>query len=183
MLENLVDERQYANSGSERAARWNRENKERRREINRKYREANKDKDEARRKLNVEKKKAYDKAYNLVHKDKKYKQNKKWASENLSLVRQYKKRYSDKHREMWRIYCHNRRTKTYIKITLEDISNWESRICGICNDSILDSYHIDHVVPLSRGGEHEVKNLQLTHPTCNLRKNNKLQSELVGVLV
>jgi 5-methylcytosine-specific restriction endonuclease McrA len=41
--------------------------------------------------------------------------------------------------------------------------------CG-CGRSILSGYHIDHVIPVSRGGLHEIGNLQLLTPRCNLRK-------------
>jgi 5-methylcytosine-specific restriction endonuclease McrA len=43
--------------------------------------------------------------------------------------------------------------------------------CG----SFIESgkYHADHIVPLMLGGKHEDFNIQLTCPTCNLRKNAK----------
>lgn len=74
---------------------------------------------------------------------------------------------------------HARRTKTQgIKIIKEDMHNWYTNICGICNLPIEGKFHIDHIVPLSRGGKHEVTNLQLSHAFCNWRKNNKLQEEM-----
>lgn len=74
---------------------------------------------------------------------------------------------------------HARRTKTTgIKINKTEIHNWESRVCGICSLLIEDKFHIDHIIPLSRGGLHEATNLQLAHPICNWRKNNKLQEEM-----
>lgn len=47
--------------------------------------------------------------------------------------------------------------------------------CAICGGpiSLLDA-HVDHVVPLSSGGEDVITNLQLTHPNCNLRKGKRL---------
>ena len=38
--------------------------------------------------------------------------------------------------------------------------------------------HIDHVIAISRQGNHASDNLCASCPTCNLRKNNKLPSEL-----
>jgi HNH endonuclease len=38
-------------------------------------------------------------------------------------------------------------------------------------------YHIEHVVPLSRGGSNSIDNLVLSCPTCNLRKGTKLLHE------
>ena len=34
-------------------------------------------------------------------------------------------------------------------------------------------YHIDHVIPLSRGGSNDISNLVLACPVCNLKKHNK----------
>lgn len=42
--------------------------------------------------------------------------------------------------------------------------------CGICQSSIADEYHLDHIRPLSKGGTHEPQNVQLAHPACNQRK-------------
>jgi 5-methylcytosine-specific restriction endonuclease McrA len=55
-------------------------------------------------------------------------------------------------------------------------------ICGICNrpvDKGLRYPHpmsatIDHVVPITKGGEHEPHNLQLAHARCNIAKGNRL---------
>lgn len=40
--------------------------------------------------------------------------------------------------------------------------------------------HIDHVVPLSRGGEHSLKNARPAHGLCNLRKGST-QPDLHGI--
>lgn len=34
------------------------------------------------------------------------------------------------------------------------------------------NWHLDHIIPLSKGGEHSYMNTQVTHPACNLRKND-----------
>lgn len=75
------------------------------------------------------------------------------------------------------------RSVTYEKVAPSDISNWETRLCGICNKLIEDKFHIDHIIPLIRGGTHTASNLQLTHPICNLRKNSKLTEEMSVLLL
>jgi len=52
--------------------------------------------------------------------------------------------------------------------------------CYLCESPIHadQDIHLDHVVPLSRGGEHSYANVRPTHSTCNLIKSNQLLSEL-----
>lgn len=57
-------------------------------------------------------------------------------------------------------------------------------LCWWC-DKPLDpnDYHIDHRIPLDKGGAHSARNICLTHPTCNLKKNNKMPWEYNGRLL
>lgn len=44
-------------------------------------------------------------------------------------------------------------------------------VCGICGEDVDPlSFHVDHVVPLARDGEHSYANVQPAHPVCNVRK-------------
>lgn len=45
--------------------------------------------------------------------------------------------------------------------------------CACCGISLKSGFHVDHVVPLSRGGSNDKFNLQMLCATCNLRKSNK----------
>lgn len=72
------------------------------------------------------------------------------------------------HRRIRRARLGNARVQKYIQ--KKNICNWESKVCGICDKQILENYHLDHIIPLSKGGEHSEKNLQLTHPSCNQKK-------------
>lgn len=49
-------------------------------------------------------------------------------------------------------------------------------LCGICREPVLEQerWHIDHIVPLSKGGVHAYANVQLAHGRCNLRKYTKV---------
>ncbi len=73
--------------------------------------------------------------------------------------------------------------------TLDEIAIRDRRRCGICGDvvDLLFRYpdpltaSLDHIVPLSRGGEDTRENIQLAHLRCNIRKGARDQQPvLVG---
>jgi 5-methylcytosine-specific restriction endonuclease McrA len=47
-------------------------------------------------------------------------------------------------------------------------------MCGICEQFIVGDFHVDHVVPLSKGGMHGYINVQPAHPICNRRKGDRV---------
>lgn len=71
-------------------------------------------------------------------------------------------------------------------ITQEEV--WEKSegncwICGIrmtreWTNGRADCFTLDHVIPVSRGGNHTLENLRGAHFSCNLSKNDRLLSEL-----
>lgn len=55
--------------------------------------------------------------------------------------------------------------------------------CYLCGDLIpMGDRHVDHITPLSKGGEHRPSNLAVACKTCNLKKSAKLPAEL-GLLL
>lgn len=48
-------------------------------------------------------------------------------------------------------------------------------ICGICSLPISGPFDVDHIVPLSKGGEHSYANCQAAHPSCNYSKKDRVQ--------
>lgn len=63
--------------------------------------------------------------------------------------------------------------------TVEDIRNQFDRQKGKCYwcNSKLAKYHVDHIVPLSRGGSNWPDNIVIACPTCNCSKHAKLPHE------
>jgi len=46
-----------------------------------------------------------------------------------------------------------------------------------CNSRKLISFNIDHINPISNGGENNIDNLQLLCRKCNRQKGNKIMGE------
>lgn len=50
---------------------------------------------------------------------------------------------------------------------------WETaqrKVCHWCGIRCAREFHVDHIIPLAKGGAHEVTNLCIACPSCNLRK-------------
>lgn len=48
----------------------------------------------------------------------------------------------------------------------------EDSTCVICGD--YEFLHLDHIVPISKGGVNTIKNIQVLCRKCNLKKKDKL---------
>lgn len=51
--------------------------------------------------------------------------------------------------------------------------------CAICRVSLGRSYHVDHIVPIAKGGTHNRRNLQLLCAPCNIAKGAKVPEEFM----
>lgn len=68
------------------------------------------------------------------------------------------------------------------RISPVDIYNRDGWKCGICFaevDRSLSWPHpmsvsLDHIVPLSLGGEHVAENVRCSHLSCNVRRGNRV---------
>lgn len=56
-------------------------------------------------------------------------------------------------------------------------------LCGLCGKKVDPAnWHMDHIVPLSRGGEHSYANTQVSHPFCNVSKGARLIEHQLALL-
>jgi hypothetical protein len=55
--------------------------------------------------------------------------------------------------------------------------------CWWCERDLLGIYHVDHRVPLAKGGPDEPGNLCLACPDCNSKKSDKMPHEFNGRLL
>ena len=71
------------------------------------------------------------------------------------------------------------------KVTSSDSSNVvlmlkkHSTNCYYCGELLNGNVHIDHYIPLSKGGGHTPSNLVASCPSCNLRKHNTMPIQFI----
>lgn len=135
---------------------------------------------------NREEKQAYNRAYYARYASKLNLLNRQWYENNreqaLEAARRYRKNNPDKVNACFKACDHNRRNAPG-RITAADIKDAldcsEGR-CPYCLDKLVHGQiHIDHVVPLSRGGHNTRSNIVACCADCNLRKNDKTAREFV----
>lgn len=101
-----------------------------------------------------------------------------WRLQNKEHIRKYSKNYRIKHPEQklkGRQTRRARRTKASVYlVTTKDLEQIMSKACIYCG---APSQHLDHIIPLSRGGAHSISNLVAACATCNLSKYNKFITE------
>ena len=105
----------------------------------------------------------YNRAYYLRNREAVKAKTAQWAKENVEAVRVIARRKAQ-----------NRRARKLDQF-IEDVDPMvvyarDEGLCGICGTTIYGDFHVDHVIPLSKGGEHSYANTQAAHPECNLRK-------------
>lgn len=109
--------------------------------------------------------------------------NKKYRQMNRDKVNQIAKNYTIRHPERrletCRLSSRNRRSKVsgaggfHTKQDIIEIYLAQNGRCSYCKVKVGRKYHVDHIIPISKGGTGSKDNLQICCPSCNLRKNAK----------
>jgi 5-methylcytosine-specific restriction endonuclease McrA len=64
-------------------------------------------------------------------------------------------------------------------VTYEQLRQRDGHDCYLCGEFVTrKTVSMDHVIPVSRGGNHTRENLRLAHSRCNSLKGDRLLSEI-----
>lgn len=135
----------------------------------RSYREENKNELDAKKKVYISQNK--EKHQTRIH---------KWYLKNQDSIKARVSLYKKEHPEQYQMYNNRRAASKKTDIvdifTHQDIINKYGNKCFYCPGSFD---HIDHYMPLSKGGMHTLENVRPSCVECNLTKSNKLPEEFI----
>lgn len=108
---------------------------------------------------------------------------KEWLSANRDKARAHNSKWAKANKDRYSAYSRNRRAAKALSggsHTTEDIRaifEKQGGLCASCKIKLFKSgkqkYHVDHIMPLARGGSNWPSNLQCLCPACNLSKGAK----------
>jgi len=159
----------------------------------RQWRESNlqkaKDTDRRRYEENPERKKASARRYREAHPEKQKEYARRYREANAEKVREINRRWRVANPGRAAAIRHRRRARKVEaggRHTAEDIRlqyEGQNGRCWWCGCKLDDTYHIDHRIPLARGGSNDASNIVIACPTCNLSKGARLPQEWNGRLL
>jgi 5-methylcytosine-specific restriction endonuclease McrA len=112
----------------------------------------------------------------------------KWKRANRDQLREYLNNWMRSNPQKNSEY-HNRR-RALIAAATGDHTAADVRVqyerqngrCLYCEKKVGEDYHVDHVIPLSKGGSNGPENIVIACSSCNCKKKDKMPAEFCGRL-
>lgn len=124
-----------------------------------------------------EKRLAYQARYRAENSDKKRAAVARWDAANANRRRAVEAQRRAANREHFALKESARRARKFANgcyaVTAEDVHRILARLngaCTYCRAPLSDGFHLDHVMPIARGGSHSIGNLTAACSRCNLSK-------------
>lgn len=96
--------------------------------------------------------------------------------QKLENARRWSELNPEKRKAISQSYKHRRRSIERQGMSGRQLADWkreQTKVCHWCGAKCARAYHVDHYVPLSKGGKHEAENLVIACRDCNYRKHAK----------
>lgn len=141
------------------------------------------EKEKARYKARSEERRVTEKRYRETHTKETHERGKRWYAANREKVNKRARENYKAKKEQYHARVRNRRAREHAingTHTDKDIAEQYKRqkgCCYYCGRKLGKRYHVDHVIPITRGGTNDPSNLVIACPYCNRSKANKLPHE------
>jgi 5-methylcytosine-specific restriction endonuclease McrA len=117
-----------------------------------------------------------------------------WAKRNKNKVKTHRKKWNDLNKEYKREACRKRRAirqnSLYVKYSEKEVLFKYGTNCHLCNLPIdllapraagapgwESGLHIDHIIPIVKGGPDTIENVRPSHGFCNISKGAKMTED------
>lgn len=107
----------------------------------------------------------------------------KWVEANPKRVREAIRNWQKANPEKVKIHHHDRRARTkgnggkLSKNIIQTLLDRQGNKCACCGTTLQNGFHLDHIIPLAKGGTNTDSNVQLLTPKCNLIKGPRLPED------
>lgn len=136
--------------------------------------------DLARRRADPQKYADYQRRYRDANPTKAAERGKKWREQYADKAKAYAKKWRQENLDLLVIKEQRRRARikgsggTLSKDIHARLMKLQRGCCAVCRTNLKGLRpHLDHIMPISRGGPNTDDNVQLLCPSCNLKKNAK----------
>lgn len=167
-------QKNHSSKNENKIKKWEYEKERRKRDdVKQKMKENNK------KSYNTEKAKQKRIKYYEENRDKILQRQEKKRLKNIDNFKSIQKKY--RQTEKGKISEKNKYHKRRTKYKDGDVTNQQlkelyqnTKVCYWCNNKLIkNDIHLDHYLPLSKGGRHTISNLVLACSSCNLSKSSK----------
>jgi 5-methylcytosine-specific restriction endonuclease McrA len=124
----------------------------------------------------------------FLHREERLKKQRIYYQNNKEYFKYKNKKYRESNKDY--ILLKNKKRKKLIQIEnisqseIDNLLNNNNNQCFYCKIFVKRgiNLHLDHKVPLNRGGNHHINNLVPSCASCNLRKGTKTAEEFLSIM-